>query len=97
MILGKTVERYEDNITELKANIAKQENKLNQQNANPNIGAEVDKEIESDKEEFSKGVATKGLLKSIDEILQSWLRWMKETMANQIGKLNRILTQNLKR
>ena len=72
-ILGKTVKRYEDNIAELKATIAKQENKLNQKLTNPNNGTEVDNGIGSDNEEFSKGLATKDLLKSIDEILQSKL------------------------
>ena len=89
-IPGKTVKRYEDNIAELKATIAKQENKLNQKLANPNNGTEVDNGIGNDDEEFSKGVATKDLLKSIAAILQSKLvaveERLKETMANEIGK-----------
>ena len=89
-LLGKTVKRYEDNIAVFKATIAKQENKLNRKLSNPNNGTEVDNEIGSDNEEFSKGVTIKDLLKSIDEILQSKLvaleETLKETMANEIGK-----------
>ena len=41
-LLGKTVKRYEDNIAELKATIAKQENKLNQKDVNPSNGNLLD-------------------------------------------------------
>ena len=89
-LLGKAVKRYEDNIAELKATIAKQENKLNQKDVSTSNGNLLDNRNGKGKEGLSEVVVTKDLLKSIDEILQSKLvaveERLKETMTNEIGK-----------
>ena len=89
-LLGKTVKRYEDNIAELKATIAKQENKLNQKDVNPSNDNLLDNGNGKGNEGLSEVVVTKDLLKSIDEILQSKLVALEErlkgTMTNEIGK-----------